>query len=85
MRTTIDINDALLRELRLKANSTGKAFKTVVNEALASGLAASDKAPQKAVKVRARALGLKPEFTNTSLNQLHDQIEATEQAKRFER
>jgi hypothetical protein len=38
MRTTLTINDGLLRQLRQKALDSGKPFKQVVNEALRAGL-----------------------------------------------
>ncbi len=38
MRTTLTIDDALLRQLRQKALDSGKPFKQVVNEALRAGL-----------------------------------------------
>ncbi len=38
MRTTLTINDALLRQLRQKALDSGKPFKQVVNETLRAGL-----------------------------------------------
>ena len=38
MRTTLTIDDALLRQLRQKALDSGKPFKRVVNETLRAGL-----------------------------------------------
>ena len=38
MRTTLTIDDALLRQLRQKALDTGKPFKQVVNDTLRLGL-----------------------------------------------
>lgn len=77
MRTTLDINDALLRELRRRAAATGRPFRGVVEEALAVGLAAGSKpVRQKSFRVRPHALGLKHGFRGISLNQLYDQIEA---------
>ena len=38
MRTTLSIDDALMRQLRQKALETGKPFKQVVNETLRAGL-----------------------------------------------
>lgn len=43
MRTTLTIDDALLRQLRQKALDTGKPFKQVVNDALRAGLETSSK------------------------------------------
>lgn len=38
MRTTLSIDDALLRQLRQKALDSGKPFKQVVNDTLRAGL-----------------------------------------------
>ena len=38
MRTTLTIDDALLRQLRQKALDTGKTFKQVVHDTLQAGL-----------------------------------------------
>jgi len=38
MRTTLTIDDALLRQLRQRALDTGKTFKQVVNDTLRAGL-----------------------------------------------
>jgi hypothetical protein len=38
MRTTLTIDDALLRQLRQKALDSGKPFKQVVNDTLRAGL-----------------------------------------------
>jgi hypothetical protein len=83
MRTTLSINDALLRELRRRANATGRPFREVVEETLARGLAAADKpARARAFRVRPHALGLKPGFRGVSLNQLYDQLEAESSARK---
>ncbi|TVS02441.1 MAG: DUF2191 domain-containing protein [Cyanobium sp. PLM2.Bin73] len=44
MRTTLTIDDALLRQLRQKALDTGKPFKQVVNDTLRAGLEKSSEA-----------------------------------------
>ncbi len=77
MRTTLDINDATLRELRARAAATGRPFREVVDEALALGLAAQSKSgPRATFKVEPHRLGLKPGFQGVSLNQLYDHWEA---------
>jgi len=83
MRTTLGINDALLRELRRRAAAAGRPFREVVEETLAHGLAASARpARSRAFRVRPHALGLKPGFRGVSLNQLYDQIEAEATARK---
>ena len=77
MRTTLNINDAILRELRARAKDTGRPIREVVEEALAVGLAhGSPRRRTKPFKVKPHRLGLKPGFHGVSLNQLYDQVEA---------
>lgn len=81
MRTTIDINDALLRDLRTVAEARKRPFRQVVEETLACGLARQSKSlPQRRFRVKPHRLGLKPGFHGVSLNQLYDQVESERQA-----
>lgn len=77
MRTTLNINDVTLRELREEAKSSGMSFRATVEQSLELGLAHL-KAPDKPSRFRVRThrLGLKPGFQGVSLNQLYDQLEA---------
>lgn len=82
MRTTIDISDALLKELRELAESSGRPFRKVVEEVLGLGLArVASPNPGRRFRVKPHPLGLKPGFHGVSLNQLYDQLEAEESAK----
>ncbi|MEM1157696.1 MAG: DUF2191 domain-containing protein [Verrucomicrobiota bacterium] len=82
MRTTIDINDALLQELRQRSGQSGTPFKRVVNEVLQAGLGLLDQAKtSKPYRVKSHPLGLKPAFRGQSMNQLYDQLEAEDSAK----
>lgn len=82
MRTTLNINDALLKELRDRAARTGQSFRNVVEETIASGLARQVRAEsRRKYKVRPHALNLKPGFRNVSLNQVYDQLEAEDVAE----
>jgi hypothetical protein len=83
MRTTLDINDALLKELRKKAAQAGRPFRSVVEETLALGLARKPgaAAPGKKFRVKAHPLNIKPGFRGTSFNQIYDQLEAEDAAK----
>lgn len=78
VRTTLDINDALLREMRLRAEQAGRPFRSVVEETIALGLArqADVREPGRRFRVKAHPLHLKPGFRAASLNQIYDQIEA---------
>jgi hypothetical protein len=82
MRTTLSINDALLAELRKRAGSTGKPFRTVVEETLQAGLArAATPGRKRRFRVQPHPLELKLGLGSMSLNQLYDQVEAEESAK----
>lgn len=81
MRTTLDINDALLRDLRARAAEKRRPFREVVEETLAMGLAQQSKVSSRPrFKVTPHGLGLKPGFRGVSLNQLYDQMEAERDA-----
>jgi len=80
MRTTVDINDALLRDLRRKAGSEGRPFKQVVEDVLHRGLG-RERGLSESVKIPVYDVGLKPAFRSASLNQLYDQLEAEAMAR----
>jgi hypothetical protein len=80
MRTTININDALLAELKEQARSRWRPLRQVVDETLRRGLAAPEPAG-KPVKLPQFDVGIKPAYRGMSLNQLYDQIEAEETLK----
>lgn len=75
IRTTVNISDALLADLKARAAETGRTFREVLEETLRLGLAAGRGGPRK-FRVKSHPLGLKPGFHGMSLNQLYDQIEA---------
>lgn len=77
MRTTIDISDALLRELRERAHATRRPFRTVVEEALQRGLGAVPQGKRRPrARIPSRPIGIKAGLQAMSMNQLYDQIEA---------
>lgn len=57
MRTTLTLDDALASELKKRAAATGRPFKTVVNEAIAVGLAAAGRPTAKRYRLRTVSLG----------------------------
>jgi hypothetical protein len=76
MRTTLTIDDALLRQLRQKALDSGKPFKQVVNDALRAGLsqaATSRRAPYHCPTFSIGALA--PGVDLTKANQLAAALE----------
>jgi len=77
VRTTLDISDATLAELRSKAEAEGRPFKAVVEETLQVGLSARRVAPRR-FKVKPLNPGIKPAYRDLSMNQLYDQLEAEE-------
>ncbi len=82
MRTTLDINDALLAEVRRRSGESGRPFKEEIDRLIRIGLAASEEAiTKRPYKVRSHPLGLKPAFRGESLNQLFDQLEAEDHAR----
>ncbi|MDD9985502.1 MAG: hypothetical protein OXQ31_04435 [Spirochaetaceae bacterium] len=82
MRTTVNINDAILRELRERARLEERPFRDVLEHTLQVGLARLDTpAPSTPFRVKAHALGIKPGFRGMSMNQLYDQIEAEDTAR----
>ena len=86
MRTTLSINDALLKEVRRRAGAAGRPFRKMLEEIIAVGLASSKKTRVKRrVRIRARPLGLKRAYYHMSLNQLFDQMEAESTAAKGRR
>ena len=77
MRTTLDINDATLAELRARAAAEGKPFKKLINETRQIGLAAKSR---KSVRFRVKPLnpGIKPDYHGLSMNTLFDALENAE-------
>lgn len=75
MRTTIDISDAILAELRKKALENRRPFRRVVEETLQLGLAAEQKSA-KPVILKTYPVGIKAAYRGVSLNQLYDQLES---------
>jgi plasmid stability protein len=75
IRTTLNISDALLAELRSRANESGRPMNATIEEVLQRGLAAES--PQRRqTKVRTFRVGVKPAYLGMSMNQLYDQLEA---------
>ena len=76
MRTTLTIDDALLRQLRQKALDSGQSFKQVVNDTLRAGLkqtAAPQREPYRCPSFSIGALA--PGVDLTKANQLAAALE----------
>lgn len=81
MRTTIDINDALLQDLRQIAAAQRKSFRRVVEETLQKGMCNEAGDINPTITVPVHDLGLKAAYRGMSLNQLYDQLEAEDVRK----
>ncbi|MFM8684408.1 MAG: hypothetical protein ACKOEG_11655 [Chthoniobacterales bacterium] len=75
MRTTLNISDALLDELRVRAHEAGRPMNATIEETLRRGLAAKNPS-RKAVQAKTFKVGIKPAYLGLSMNQLYDQLEA---------
>lgn len=79
MRTTLTIDDDLIRELRQKANETGSSFKEIVNKVLRSGLKDLEKPkPSKPYKCKTYSLGYPPKADLDRALDLAEHLESEE-------
>ncbi|MEM1221429.1 MAG: hypothetical protein AAGH40_01590 [Verrucomicrobiota bacterium] len=80
MRITLNINDALLEELKLCSSQTKRPMTAIVNETLERGLSAAS-ISSKPVKIHTFKIGIKPAYRGISMNQLYDQLEVEDRLK----
>ena len=86
MRTTLTIDPDVERLLQQEIRRTDKSLKTVVNDALRRGLGMQGKPPWPSrYKVKPYAFAFKPGIDVDRLNQLVDELEADELARRMVR
>ena len=87
MRTTLTIDDHVAAALKSLAQTSGKTFKTVVNEVLRNGLTTGEKpvAGQEPFKVDSARRGFLPGIDSLKLNQLVDELEADDFKGRYHR
>lgn len=86
MRTTLTLDPDVAERLRTEIRRTGKTLKAVLNEALRLGLGLAGKprgAPR--FKVEPHAFGFKPGIDLDRLNQLVDEMDTEEGARRLRR
>jgi len=82
MRTTFDINDAILQKLRITAAATRTPLRRVLHEVLQLGLRQLQEPKEKyKFHVDSHDLKMKPAFRSQSMNQLYDQLEAERNAR----
>lgn len=84
MRTTLTLDADVARHLEREIRRTGKSLKATVNEGLRRGLGLSGKQPKaRRFVVEPHPFGVKPGVDLDRLNQLADDMEAEEAARRF--
>ena len=83
MRTTLTLEPDVAEQLERAARGSGKGIKATVNEALRIGLGMLGKptAPPK-FRIRSFVNGLQPGIDPDRMNQLADQLEAEEVARK---
>lgn len=82
MRTTINISDGILSELRELARQRRRPFREILEETIQRGLGAPQQPARKRARIRTFRVGIKPAYRGLSLNQLYDQLEAEDAGKR---
>ena len=81
MRTTLNISDATLEELKDRASRHIRSLNSIAEEMLQLGLSA-DAQPAKKVKIKTFSVGIKPAYRGLSMNQLYDQLEAEDSLRK---
>jgi len=82
MRTTINISDGILSELRELARQRRRPFREILEETIQRGLGSAQQPARKRVRIQTHPIGIKPAYQGLSLNQLYDQLEAEDAVKR---
>lgn len=84
MRTTLTIDDDLAGILQRRAHELGVPFKEVVNRTLRQGITKIDAVvpSKRKTKTRPHSFGFKPGIDLEKLNQLVDELEAEEFARK---
>ena len=86
MRTTLTLDPDVAARLEAEMRRTGKGLKAAVNDALRHGLGMVGKPVRpKPFRVEPHAFGLKPGIDRDRMNQLVDELEAEEAARRLRR
>jgi hypothetical protein len=86
MRTTLTLDRDVAEGLKKEMRRTGGGLKAVVNEALRRGLRLAGKPPRPSrFEVRPHAFGVRPGIDLDRLNQLVDELDAEETARKLGR
>ena len=84
MRTTLTLDPDVARRLELEMKRSGVGMKTVVNQALRVGLGMTDKPVEPApFRVEPHHFGVRPGVDLDRMNQLADELEAEETARKL--
>jgi len=84
MRTTLTLERDVAARLKNEARRTGRSLKAVVNDALRRGLGLSGKAPRPPrFEVTPHAFGFKPGIDLDRLNQLADELDSDDAARKL--
>ncbi len=84
MRTTLTLEPDVANRLKMEIRKSGKAMKAVVNDALRRGLGLAGKPPRpKHFEVRPHAFGFRPGIDLDRVNQLADELESEETARKL--
>ena len=87
MRTALTLDADVERLLQREMRRTNRTMKAVVNDALRLGFGAQDKALPSSprFKMEPHAFGFRPGVDRERLNQLVDEMEAEETARKYDR
>lgn len=84
MRTTLTLDRDVAEGLEKEMRRTGKGLKAAVNDALRRGLRMAGKAPRPPrFEVRPHAFGVRPGIDLDRMNQLVDELEAEDVARKI--
>lgn len=86
MRTTLTLDRDVAEGLEKEMRRTGRGLKATVNEALRRGLRLAGKSPRPPrFEVQPHAFGVRPGIDLDRMNQLADELEAAEAARKIRR
>ena len=83
MRTTLTLEPDVAERVEAQVRQTGRSMKSVVNEALRYGLSARQRDETTPFEVEAKPLGLRPGFDPNRMNQLLDELQVEETARKL--
>lgn len=86
MRTTLTLERDVAETLKKEMRRTGQGLKAIINDALRRGLRIAGKPPRSPrFEVRPHAFGVRPGIDLDRINQLVDELEAADGARKLGR